>query len=394
MTIGLKCRYLFVFFLAICSCKPKNESHTASLQAKTVTFEFLDSVVVESLLELYIADKDIHTDRLILNDWEMNELIVTDLKGEIISRITPKGEGPHQVQSPLELGFWKEGFLVKEISAGQHFHFFNSEFGKTAKSPALADGITLISMPNSGKSFSQVTKDGKSLIVGYEHNALAPQLWAPEAQHPSLYEKAETGYIYEPASGNLIRVNLYPETWKPRAEQKWVGMAYPSIQVAGSDQVVAVLPQFGNQLFYYTLNDSSIQPLAEIELRHPERDEKTQFDVKKDDWILYPFFSRLMGGGDYFLVEFKTAFPRDLYESFRAKGENFNADPEYRKALEKYYRSKYILTDTQGNQAAISELPVPGVVSFLDADDILYIKPTMETELDYNVFYRYRVSLD
>src|SRR5690606_37568241 len=157
------------------------------------------------------------------------------------------------------------------------------------------------------------------LLVGYEHNALAPQLWAPEAQHPSLYEKAETGYIYEPASGNLARFNLYPETWRPRAEQKWAGMAYPQIQVAGSDQVVAILPNFGNQLFYYTLNDSSIQPLAEIELRHPERDEKTQFDVKKDDWILYPFFSRLMGGGDYFLVEFKSAFPRVHYESFRAK---------------------------------------------------------------------------
>src|SRR5690606_4317117 len=164
-------------------------------------------------------------------------------------------------------------------------------------------------------------------------------------------------YIYEPASGNLIRVNLYPETWKPRSEQKWVGMAYPSIQVAGSEQVVAVLPQFGNQLFYYTLNDSSIQLLAEIELRHPERDEKIRFDVEKDDSILYPFFSRLRGGGDYFLVEFTTAFPRDLYESFRAKGENFNADPEYREALVKHYRSKYILTDTKGNQAAISELP-------------------------------------
>lgn len=379
---------------AIFSCQSERNGKASLTHDTKAVFEFLDSVVVTSLAELYISDKDPQTNRLLLNDWEMNELIVTDLKGEVISRFEPRGEGPHQVQSPLELGFWKEGFLVKEISAGQHFHFFNSEFEKIIKSPALADGITLISMPNSGKSFSQVTKDGKSLLVGYEHNALAPQLWAPEAQHPSLYEKAETGYIYEPASGNLARFNLYPETWRPRAEQKWAGMAYPQIQVAGSDQVVAILPNFGNQLFYYTLNDSSIQPLAEIKLRHPERDEKIRFDVEKDDSILYPFFSRLMGGGDYFLVEFTTAFPRDLYESFRAKGENFNADPEYREALEKFYQSKYILTDTQGNQAAISELPVPGVVSFLDADDIIYIKPTLETELDYNVFYRYRVSLD
>lgn len=281
------------------------------------------------------------------------------------------------------------------IAIGQLFYGpLLDKYGRKKPLYAGAQELSLISMPNSGKSFSQVKKEGKSLIVGYEHNALDAQLWSPEAQNPSLYEKGETGYIYEPASGNLARFNLYPDTWKPRAEQKWVGMAYPLIQVAGSDQVVAVLPKFGNQLFYYTLSDRGIQPLAEIELRHPERDEKLQFDVKKDDSILYPFFSRLTGGGNYFLVEFQTAFPRGLYESFRAKGENFNADPEYWEELKKHHRSKYILTDTKGNQAAISELPVPGVVHLMDADDIVYIKPTTETELDYNVFYRYRVSME
>jgi hypothetical protein len=164
--------------------------------------------------------------------------------------------------------------------------------------------------------------------------------------------------------------------------------------VSKTDQVVAVLPISGNQLFYYELmNDTSLSPLTEIPLFHPERDEDLYFDAKKDDGILYPYFSRLNGGGEYFLVEFHTAFPRDLYESFRAKGEEFRSDPEYGEAIEKHYRTKYILTDTKGNQGAISELPVPGEVHFIDADDVLYIKPTSEKELDYNVFYRYRVSL-
>jgi len=346
------------------------------------------------MAELYLSDKDSETDRLLLNDWEMNELWVTDLKGNTISKFAPQGEGPHQVQSPLEVAFWEKGLMIKEISAGQHFHFFDQDFRKTRKSPALAQELSLISMPNAGKSFSQVKKEGKSLIVGYEHNALDAQLWSPEAQNPSLYEKGETGYIYEPASGNLARFNLYPDTWKPRAEQKWVGMAYPLIQVAGSDQVVAVLPNFGNQLFYYTLDGDKLQPLAEIELVHPERSDKIVFDVEKDNWSLYPSFTRLHGGGEYFLIEFNTTFPRHIYDSFRAKGENFHMDPNYQEAWRKYVQTKYILTDTHGNQAAISELPVSGVVHLMDADDILYIKPTTDRELDYNVFYRYQVSME
>ena len=144
----------------------------------------------------------------------------------------------------------------------------------------------------------------------------------------------------------------------------------------------------------YTLNGNNLQPLAEIELAHPERNEKTAFDVEKDDWFLYPSFNRLHGGGEYFLLEFNTTFPRGIYDSFRSKGENFHMDPDYQKAREKYVQTKYILTDTQGNQAAISELPVPGVVHLLDADDVLYIKPNSDTELDYNVFYRYQLSLE
>lgn len=385
---------LVVFILSMYACGPREDNDAGSQLAGNVTFEFLDSVVVASLSELYLSDKDPDTDRLLLNDWEMNELFITDLKGEIISQIKPRGEGPHQVQAPLELAFWKDGILIKEISAGQHFHFFNGNFEKTAKGPALADGITVIGMPNSGKSFSVMEKNGKPLIVGYEYNAIDAQLWASEEQHIGFYEKAEMGYLYEPNSTNVVNFSLYPETWTPRLEGKWVGTAYPRVQVSKTDQVVAVLPSFGNQLFYYTLDGNGLQPLEEIELVHPERNEKIPFDVDNDDGILYPFFNRLHGGGKYFLIEFNTAFPRELYNSFRAKGENFRMDPEYWEAQDKHSQTKYILTDIQGNQAAISELPVPGAIHLMDADDILYIKPTTEIELDYNVFYRYQVSLE
>ncbi|MEX2591280.1 MAG: hypothetical protein WD426_00810 [Anditalea sp.] len=93
-------------------------------------------------------------------------------------------------------------------------------------------------------------------------------------------------------------------------------------------------------------------------------------------------------------MEFRTAFPRDFYESFRAKSEEFRSDREYGEAIEKHHCTKYILTDKKGNQGAISELDIPGEIHFMHADDVLYINPSSEMELDYNLFYRYSVSLE
>ncbi len=184
--------YIFVV-TTVYSCQPEKKQDIPHRHSKEAVLHFLDSVVVNSLTELYISDKDPHTNRIMLNDWAMNELFITNLKGEILSRFEPRGEGPHQVPSPLEMAFWKDGFLIKEMSPGQHFHFFNGSFEKTAKGPALADGISVIGMPNSGKSFSLVESNGESLILGYEYNAIDTRLWAKEEQHADFYKKAEMG---------------------------------------------------------------------------------------------------------------------------------------------------------------------------------------------------------
>lgn len=382
---------LLFLVLVLSSCGSGEKVERDVSHSGEVAFDFLDSVVVESLSELYVSDKDEKTGRLLLNEKEMGEFYLTDLKGQIISRFSLKGEGPNQLLSPLEISFWKDGLVVSETSAGAKLHFFNGDLQKTGQSPVLAEDLNFLTIYNRSKNFSVVEKNGKILILGHDNNAMDSRLLSE--QNGSLYAKAETGYIYVSGQEELFRLNLYPETWKPRMEQKWVGFSSPLIQVSKTDQVVAVLPDFGNQLFYYELNATGLTPLSEITLFHPERNEDINFDVKNDPGILYAYFYRLKGGGKYFLAEFRTHFPRDLYEIFRAKSEEFRSDPEFWEAVKKHQRPKYILTDTKGNQAAIAELPVSGEIHFLDADDVLYIKPNSETELDYNVFYRYRISL-
>ncbi|MCL6260418.1 hypothetical protein M3O96_15050 [Aquiflexum sp. TKW24L] len=379
-----------LIFLISCSGKSENTELT-STEGK-VEFEFLDSLVVESLPELYLADKNDGTRQLLFNERQMNELIITDLEGKIISRFEPTGEGPDKVESPLEVAFWQEGIVIKEMSSENKFYFFDKDFRKTAQSPALTKGLSFITIYNSNRSFSIFEKDGKTLILGQELNLLEEQLLAENSENPLIYEKAEIGYIYDVDSEDLTRINLYPKTWKPRLEQKWLGFKSSHVQVSKTDQKVAVLPSVGNQLFYYEVNGDSLSLITQISLFHPERNENLIFDIKKE-YFLYPQFKQLFSGGNYFLVEFYTEVPQDIYDSFRAKGEGYQNDPEYWETLGKYWKAKYILTDKYGNQGAISELPVPGVVHFMDANDIVYIKPTSKTELDYNVFYRYQVTL-
>lgn len=382
---------MFLLFTLVSCGNEKKSNEITSYEGK-VEFEFLDSLVVESLSELYLADKNENTGQLLFNERQMEELIITDLEGKIISRFEPKGEGPNQVETPLEVAFWKEGIVLKEMSSENKFNFFDRDFRKIAQSPPLSKGLSFISMYNSNRSFSIFEKDGKSLILGQELNMLDEQLLAEKSENPLIYEKAEIGYIYDVDSEGLTRINLYPETWKPRLEQKWVGFKSSYVQVSKTDQKVAVLPSVGNELFFYDLDDTGISPISQISLFHPERNENLIFDVK-NEYFLYPQFTQLISGGNYFLVEFYTEVPQDIYDSFRAKGEGYQSDPEYWETLQKHYKVKYILTDTNGNQGAISELPVEGKVHFMDANDILYIKPTSKTELDYNVFYRYQVTL-
>jgi len=374
------------------SCSGKSESTELTSTEGKVEFEFLDSLVVESLSELYLADKNDNTGQLLFNERQMNELIITDLEGKIISRFEPRGEGPDKVESPLEVAFWKEGIVIKEMSSENKFYFFDRDFRKTTQSPALTKILNFLTIYNLNRSFSIFEKDGKTLILGQELNLLDEQLLAEKSENPLIYEKAEIGYLYDVESEEIKRINLYPETWKPRLEQKWVGFKSSYVQVSKTNQKVAVLPSVGKELFFYELNGTSLSPIWQISLFHPERNENLIFDIKKE-YFLYPLFTQLFSGGNYFLVEFYTEVPQDIFDSFRAKGEGFQNDPEYWETLGKYWKAKYILTDKNGNQGAISELPVEGKVHFMDANDILYIKPTSKTELDYNVFYRYQVTL-
>ncbi|HSF53379.1 MAG TPA: hypothetical protein VLA71_06485, partial [Algoriphagus sp.] len=297
---------------------------------------------------------------------------------------------PNQVNFPMEVAFMGDQLVVKEISAEMKLSFFDSEFTKVRMSPALAKGLNMVEISVTRQSFSVVEEGNSNLILGVETNAIDPEWMTPESQKPEFYEHAQTGYLYYPGTDSLNRFSLYPDSWQPKKDKEWVGQALPFVSVLGKGERIAVLPRIGNQVFFYTLDEGSLNPVGESQLFHPERREDLKVDPMEQPF-LYPAFTDIKGGGKYFLLEFHTEVPLEVYQELRAKTEDYMNDPEFKNMLKTYRKAKYILVDQEGNQRTISELPVAGAIHYFDKEDVIYIKPEVDEEKDYNVFYRYKI---
>ncbi len=351
---------------------------------------FLDSIVVESLSELYLSSKNEKTGDLIFKERFLKEFLLTDSKGKILSKPELKGEGPDQVSFPMEVAFVGDQLVVKEISAEMKLSFFDREFNKTQVSPALAKGLNMVEISITRQSFSAFEKGNERLILGVENNSIDAEWMVSERQIPEFYDHVQTGYLYNPDTDSLVGFSLYPDSWQPKKDREWVGQALPFVSVMGKGDLIAGLPRIGNQLFFYQMEGNSLKQIGETNLFHPDRNANLKVDPKEQPF-LYPAFTDIKGGGKYFLVEFHTEVPLDAFQELRAKSENYTSDPEFNQMLKKYRKPKYVLVDQAGNQRTISSLPVAGAIHYFDKEDVIYLKPEDVEERDYNVFYRYEI---
>ena len=125
-----------------------------------------------------------------------------------------------------------DGLVVKDMSAEMPLNFFGPDFRKEKTGEPIAKGINMIEI-NRHVSFSPFQSQGKTLLVGTEANAIEPQLMAPEGQNAEFYDKAESGYVYDPLTDSLVRFNAYPDSWLPKMNRQWKGQALPYASALG-----------------------------------------------------------------------------------------------------------------------------------------------------------------
>ncbi|WP_332911457.1 hypothetical protein [Algoriphagus boritolerans] len=81
-------------FLLAFACSSKEEEDQKTLAEQQFEFEIYDSLVVDYLGNLYLADISKDGDTFLLIDHQHDSIFVTDQKGKIVSRFAKKGEGP------------------------------------------------------------------------------------------------------------------------------------------------------------------------------------------------------------------------------------------------------------------------------------------------------------
>ncbi len=384
----VKLIFAFAFSLILFSCNSSSDLITS--QTKEVQFELLDSLVVETLSELYLVGKQEESGRYLFKDKFVNDILLTDSKGKIIANPKLKGEGPDQVTQPWDLAFVGNEIVVKEFSPEMRIHFFDPSFKKRSVSDPLAAGMNSLEIAPQRNVISSLSYRGKNLVVGSDANAILPELMGESQKNVGFYTKAQGGFVLDANSGKISKLNLYPDSWQPKKEGEWVGPAYPFLAASSKSNLIAVLPRIGDQLFFFQLENNELVPKGETLIHHPERKRGVKFNPE-DEPLLYPSFFDLKAGGSLFLVHFYTEVPREPYLTLKAQGKATTKNPDYVDLMRENRKSKYILVDEKGNQVPISTLPLEGQIHFMDSDDVIYIKPDSEVEKDYNVFYRYKV---
>ncbi|GMQ28316.1 hypothetical protein [Algoriphagus confluentis] len=352
---------------------------------------WLDSVVVDSFLDLTLAAVDPEDGRMIFKDRSLNHILLTDSQGKILDTLELKGEAPNQVSLPVEMVFDEGGLIVKDLEAGMPLSFFNREFKIVKESPLLSKGTFIIEFNLYGLSFSIFRNGDKKLLVGMEANGTEPELTTESWRKGEFYDQAKAGFVYDPELDSLWRFNSFPENWEYRKTREWKGYGFPFVQALGEEGLIGVLPRVGNQFFLYRWENQEMIPVKETLLSHPDRNDRLNYDPN-DDYFLYPSFSDLKAGGHYFLIQFHTEIPVAVRDEYKARIPDYRNNPEFNEAFQKYWKYKYLLVNQFGESYPLRNLPIEGTVHHLDKNDVLYLKPKSEVEKDNNVFYRYKIN--
>jgi hypothetical protein len=377
--------------LLLFSCSQSDSVVKQSDPPKELTFKVVDSIMVDILKDLTILDYQASSDRYLMKELRGGQIVVTDGAGNVVSTQELAGEGPNLVPNLWEGRFFGEdGYIFKEMSATMDFHVYDADFQKTKKIQGPAVGLNAIFISFYRQTFSLFEEDGNICILGEEVNSYDGGLINHEKLGGRFYDHAKTGYLYDLSRDSITYLNLFPANWLPRKTHKWIGQSFPFIVFNAKNRKVAVLPPLGDELFLYNLKGNSLEDELSVSLKHPDRSQPIP-DPSREH-LLYPSFTDLKMFGEYQLLIFHSAVPEEVYQEFRSKGENYQQDPDWRKAVTQYRKTKYIVVK-DGVQLGIStDLPVKGNVNFGLEDGSILVKASEgDTERDYNLFYRLKL---
>lgn len=389
-------RNCLVSILILFSCSSENKEEEKGPERK-MSFELVDSVVVDVLEPLVIDDQQLVGETFLMRGQKSRNPYLVTKNGEVIKAYDLLNDSPNGIGLNGAFGY---NFLGEEKWVAQdllyRFQIYNLEGEKIKVLESINLGLFSMTITFYRTFFRGYKKEGEEMLVGIENNLFDPSsLSKDNRDQPVYYDSVKTIYSYKSEDQTLKKFETYPEFWEPRKQREYVGKSAPVIAYHRRKHQMAVLPTIGSQLFIYDFSGSEPVLLYEVKLSHrfrttelPDNNEKDRFSND------YPAFTDIRYFGERILVEFRTKIPRDIMQGIMAKSNRYYELPEFKEATKAYVKSYYLIVEAGKQIGVVDEIPVPGSLDFAAEGGEIYFNDNVEpkVEREYNVFYQLKLK--
>lgn len=370
------------------ACREKTENQAETpLAEQQLRFEIYDSLVVDYLGNLYLADISKNSGNFILIDQQTDTLLIVNPTGQILSKFSKKGDGPGLYQ-PSRLGppqfFTNDQIIIPSMKG---FHIYDSE-GNPIRTflPEFNPTISLIN-PFDNK----IIQHEEKIYYPWE-GRLADSLGVDGKALQQALKKLE---VLDLNTGKFSPALPIPSTSKYKSTEK----SYLNINYTVS------LSQRSDTLFLSFRNEPVIYSYAFSDLENPTAAQKIPFPefIERDGkeevkFGAYEMKDIYVGGINSFQAteknRFLISYTRGLTETEYVEIFDLIAKDQqagYQK-LEEVSTSGIVLFDGKSLSSIINQPKELGYTYvFISEDEIWFSQDYEQAEKDYLVLYKTRI---
>jgi hypothetical protein len=386
----MKTQYLLptLAFILAFSCNSKEESNIEiPLSEQNLEFEIYDSLVVDYLGNLYLADVSQDGETFLLGNDITDSIYLANSNGEIVSKFKRSGEGPGDYRlsrvnppqflndSEIIIAAWK-GFYCYSFS-GEFTRSFELEYNPTS---------SLIDRYN-----NKMVIMGNQIFYPWEgRNADSIGI-----QGKSFQLQTRRVEVLELATNTFISQIPFPEKSKFKTDQKAYWNLYYNTKLASMGDSLYVTFRNEPKIFVYHQNQLSTPftvlniPFKEfIEKSPKDTDEMGVLDMKE----MYGGSINLILpiGNQDFLINYSRGLSNDEFDQLSSASGGVNE--KFYQDVRKVNTFGWILFDGKTISNLIEKKPEIGNLGkFISKEEIWFTPNYSEVEKDYVVLYKTRL---
>ncbi len=382
-------KFLFLaLVLLVFSCSPKADKlYEKPLSEQKLEFEIYDSLVVDYLGNLYLADISPNGETFMLFNDQNDSIFLTNTEGEIFSKFMRKGEGPEDYRvsrynppqflnnSEIIIPAW-QGFYCYSFSGNLTRKF---ELGYNPSSSLLDLYNNKLAITKTQIIYPWEGRNGDSLGV----------------QGKTFQLQTRRLEVLDLESGNFTPVAPFPDQSKFKTDQTAYFNFNYTARLAGLGDSIYVAFRNEPKIFIYHLKNLN-EPSKVLEIPFEEFIEK----APKDENNLTSYEMKDVYSGSInvfipsvenrFLINYTRGLTDEEYNLVFLKTGQINQ--EFFEEISKISTFGWILFDGKTISSFIEKRPEIGSLGKLISEDEIWFTPNYsEVEKDFVVLYKTRL---